>query len=108
MPELPPKPSAARFRSLPLSPAPINIPEFSQAGSPRHFGRDAEIQAMDGNCPVAQVLDLGSVKRHGFTSLCWIRSFPSSALIVIHKSFAAFPIKLGGRQHNRQHKWRRR
>jgi hypothetical protein len=67
----------ALFRSLPLSSAPINIPECSQTGSPRHFGTDAEIQAMDGNWPLAQVLDLGSVKRYGFTSLCWIPAFPA-------------------------------
>ena len=39
----------------------------------RHFGMDAEIQAMDG----LQALDLGKSSATGFTSLCWIPAFPA-------------------------------
>jgi formate dehydrogenase subunit delta len=35
----------------------------------RHSGRDAGIQAMDGNQPVAQVFDLGSVQAQSLPSL---------------------------------------
>jgi hypothetical protein len=39
----------------------------------RHFGMDAEIQAMDG----LQSLDSGKSSAIGFTSLCWIPAFPA-------------------------------
>ncbi|GEM_PF-5658862 len=35
----------------------------------RHFGRDAEIQAMDGNQSIVQVLDSGDLPSFGFPSV---------------------------------------
>ena len=35
----------------------------------RHFGRDAEIQAMDGSQPVVQMLDSGHLPTRGFSSV---------------------------------------
>ena len=40
----------------------------SQAEKSRHFGRDAEIQAMDGIQPVAQVLDSDHLPTYSFLS----------------------------------------
>ncbi len=37
-----------------------------KSGKSRHFGRDAEIQAMDGNQQVVQVLDSGDLPARSF------------------------------------------
>ncbi|PZN85100.1 MAG: hypothetical protein DM484_01785 [Candidatus Methylumidiphilus alinenensis] len=42
------------------------INKSSQADKSRHFGRDAEIQAMDGSQPVVQVLDSGHLPTRCF------------------------------------------
>jgi len=47
----------------------IVIHKSGQAKKTRHFGRDAEIQAMDGNVPIVQVFDLDGLPARGFTSL---------------------------------------
>jgi len=39
---------------------------LSQVRESRHFGRDAEIQAMDGKKSVVQMLDLGNVPTRSF------------------------------------------
>jgi hypothetical protein len=44
----------------------------------RHFGRDAEIQAMDGNVPVLQLHDLYGLPARNFTSL------DTQTLVVTH------------------------
>ncbi len=40
--------------------------QLSQVRESRHFGRDAEIQAMDGKKSVVQMLDLGNVPTLSF------------------------------------------
>ena len=50
-------------------PAFIVIHNSSHANKHRHFGMDAEIQAMDGNLTVERVLHLGDVVRQSLPSL---------------------------------------
>ena len=53
----------------PQAPTLIVTNKPSQNDKNRHFGRDAEIQAMDGNQTTVQVLDSGYEPTRRFTSL---------------------------------------